>query len=69
MGGGIFFAHLAAHHFAQLLDRVVHDEADIADTESGDAGDFLIGAVVEKFEAHDFTLIRPQPVTLRQMCA
>lgn len=62
MGGGIFFADVRAHQFAEFLDGVVHDEADIADTESGDACDFLVRAVVQKLEAYDFALIGPQTV-------
>ncbi len=62
MGGGVFLADVRAHQFAEFLDGVMHDEADVADAEPGDVGDFLIRAVMLKLEPHDLALVRPQSV-------
>lgn len=59
---GLLLGGFLREEFPQLADGVVHDEAHIADGEAGDVGDFLVGAVVEKLEADDLALVRPQAV-------
>ena len=62
MGGGVFFADFGAHQFAKFFDGVMHDETDVSNAETGDAGNLLVGAVVQKLEPHDFALVGAQPV-------
>ena len=63
---------LAFELVAEFFQRGVKDEADIADTEAGDFGNLLVGAVVLKFEFEDFLLIGSErldqfPDTVREV--